>query len=216
MALEKFACEPVLLSRVAQHYTADGPVLGQQTINTLQALDKWMVGTSQSKYFAMALFDLLVHRAPPQLGCSLVPSRHTLRPPLTRSKARRVCQHSSCMRECSKSTQSRRRSRAPTLAALGTTWSLVLALPKHDSEPICLVPGYDAGYYGYGWSDVYAADLFEAMASTPAGMLSAQTGSKLRDQVLGPCATRSGASMLRTFLGREPSEEAWRKRNGLQ
>ena len=70
MALEKFACEPALLSRVAQHYTAeaDAPVLDPQTISTLQALDKWMVGTSQSKYFGMALFDLLVATAPCNCG----------------------------------------------------------------------------------------------------------------------------------------------------
>ena len=57
MALEKMAFDACLLSRVAQHYTGapDAPVLTAETVGTIQALDKWMVGLSQSKYFGMAL-----------------------------------------------------------------------------------------------------------------------------------------------------------------
>lgn len=82
MALEKFASDPSLLSKVACHYTVcptsstspssalsstePKPVLGHETIEKIKKLDRWMVGTSQSRYFAMALFDLLVHsQAPP-------------------------------------------------------------------------------------------------------------------------------------------------------
>merc|ERR1711907_866242 len=63
MALEKFACERDLLSRVAQHFSgkADAPKLESEDIAKLKALEKWMVGTDKSKYFAMALFDILAH-----------------------------------------------------------------------------------------------------------------------------------------------------------
>jgi len=74
--------------------------------------------------------------------------------------------------------------------------------------------GYDAGYYSYRWSDVYAADIFEAMLGSEGGLLSPATGTKLRDAILGPCASVPGGQMLRTFLGREPNADAWCKRNG--
>lgn len=52
--------------------------------------------------------------------------------------------------------------------------------------------GYDAGVYGYGWSDVYAADLFHTMQTSEAGALSSATGRRLREEILGPCATKTG------------------------
>lgn len=55
--------------------------------------------------------------------------------------------------------------------------------------------GYDAGYYGYGWADVYAADIFATMQSSKLGALSAETGRQLRSEILGPCATKSGEEM---------------------
>merc|ERR1712228_56300 len=78
-----------------------------------------------------------------------------------------------------------------------------------------MVIGYDAGYYGYLWSDVIAADIFRAMQQEPAGLLSKAVGRKLYDQLLGPCATRSGECLVRNFLGREASMDAWCERNGV-
>ena len=93
----------------------------------------------------------------------------------------------------------------------------VKSLP--DSHACCswyhLVLGYDAGYYSYRWSDVYAADVFEAMLSSEAGALSAATGAKLRDAILAPMATKAGDEMLRDFLGRAPTPDAWCKREGV-
>jgi len=78
-----------------------------------------------------------------------------------------------------------------------------------------LVIGYDAGYYGYGWADVYAADLFQHMKSNPAGLLSKKAGEHLRDHILKPCATVPAKELLHNFLGRDPSVEAWCQRKGL-
>ena len=52
--------------------------------------------------------------------------------------------------------------------------------------------GYDAGVYGYGWSDVFAADLFHSMRISQEGALSFATGQRLRKEILAPCATKSG------------------------
>ena len=76
--------------------------------------------------------------------------------------------------------------------------------------------GYDAGVYGYGWSDVFAAEIFEAMRNSPTGPLSASTGHRLRSEILSPCATKPGYEMLRGFLGREPSVDAWCRFKGIQ
>merc|ERR1719221_1609040 len=55
MALEKFACEPELLGRVAKHYKAtegtDAPQIESSTIATIKELEKWMVGVMKSKFF---------------------------------------------------------------------------------------------------------------------------------------------------------------------
>lgn len=75
--------------------------------------------------------------------------------------------------------------------------------------------GYDAGYYGYGWADVYAADIFATMQSSKLGALSAETGRQLRSEILGPCATKSGEEMLQNFLKREPSVEPWCRLKGI-
>lgn len=91
-------------------------------------------------------------------------------------------------------------------------------LPE-DAHPCAswyhLVIGYDAGYYGYGWSDVYAADVYETLENSPGDSISAENGAKLRDTILAPCATLSGFEMLRRFLGREPNSQAWLRRNGV-
>jgi len=185
MALEKYACEPVMLARVAQHYSGSdtAPTLDSGTIEKIQALEKWMVGMDKSKYFAMALFDMKAHsQAPPytfdgkeglsvqELFASIL-EKHT------------------------------RLQRLPGTHMCASWYHLVI--------------GYDAGYYGYGWSDVYAADVFNAMLCSPSGLLSHETGQKLRDEILGPCATRSGGDMLQSFLGRAPSSDAWCERNGI-
>merc|ERR1711971_479275 len=78
-----------------------------------------------------------------------------------------------------------------------------------------LVIGYDAGFYGYGWSDVLAADLFQTIRDNPHGLLSKDVGHKLYDQLLGPCATASGDDLIRGFLGREASMSAWCERKGV-
>lgn len=185
MALEKFACEPSLIERVALHYSEalDAPSFPVEALMKIKALEKWMVGTSQCKYFAMALFDLHVHsQAPPYTfdGKAGLSTKELF----------------ACMLQKYTTLD-----RIPGSHPAASWYHLVI--------------GYDAGYYGYGWSDVYAADLFSAMLSSSEGLLSVQTGHRLRDEILRPCATRGGAEMLRRFLGRDPLPDAWCERNGI-
>lgn len=62
---------------------------------------------------------------------------------------------------------------------------------------------YDAGYYGYLWSKVYALDMYTRFASDP---LSPLVGGDYRKKVLEPGATKPELELVREFLGREPSD----------
>ncbi len=73
--------------------------------------------------------------------------------------------------------------------------------------------GYDAGYYGYLWSEVYACDAFSRFEKE--GLLSPQVGRELRKEILEKGSARDEARSLRAFLGREPNPEAFLKNIGL-
>jgi Zn-dependent oligopeptidase len=73
--------------------------------------------------------------------------------------------------------------------------------------------GYDAGYYGYLWSEVYALDSFSRFVKE--GLLSEKVGRDFRRQVLERGSSRDEADSLRAFLGREPSDESFLKNIGL-
>jgi thimet oligopeptidase len=72
-----------------------------------------------------------------------------------------------------------------------------------------LMGGYDAGYYGYAWSLVYAKDLFSKFKSN--GLLNTELGIKLREQVLSQGSIRKSMESITEFLGREPTNEEFIK-----
>ena len=71
-----------------------------------------------------------------------------------------------------------------------------------------LTGGYDAGYYGYAWSKVYAADLFTRFEKE--GVLSACVGKDYRT-LLAKAATEDEMKMITEFLGRKPNDKAFLK-----
>jgi thimet oligopeptidase len=73
--------------------------------------------------------------------------------------------------------------------------------------------GYDAGYYGYKWSEVFADDMFSRFEA--AGVMNADLGLEYRRKVLEPGGTLDGADLVRGFLGREPSSDAFLRNIGL-
>eukprot|EP00579_Thalassiosira_antarctica_P033032 CAMPEP_0201997582 /NCGR_PEP_ID=MMETSP0905-20130828/4508_1 /ASSEMBLY_ACC=CAM_ASM_000554 /TAXON_ID=420261 /ORGANISM="Thalassiosira antarctica, Strain CCMP982" /LENGTH=691 /DNA_ID=CAMNT_0048553295 /DNA_START=20 /DNA_END=2095 /DNA_ORIENTATION=+ len=78
-----------------------------------------------------------------------------------------------------------------------------------------LLMGYDAGYYGYIYSETFAADLFSKFSELSRdnkSVIDAHLGKKYRDTILSPCATVDGDAMLLDFLGREPSKDAFLSR----
>jgi Zn-dependent oligopeptidase len=69
-----------------------------------------------------------------------------------------------------------------------------------------LMGGYDAGYYGYLWSLVYATDLFTKFIGHE---LDPIIGKKFRDEVLSQGSIRKSIDSIKIFLQREPNENAF-------
>jgi len=75
-------------------------------------------------------------------------------------------------------------------------------------------PGYTAGYYGYQWSLVYAQDMFSRFKEL--GMLDPNAGMMYRQKVLSRGGTMDAIDMIKDFLGREPSMDAYVEHLGLK
>ena len=76
-----------------------------------------------------------------------------------------------------------------------------------------LVGGYDAGYYGYLWAEVFGDDMFSRFKDE--GILSPEVGMAYRREVLEPNGTKDAADLLRNFLGREPRNDAFLEKLGI-
>jgi thimet oligopeptidase len=66
--------------------------------------------------------------------------------------------------------------------------------------------GYAAGYYGYLWSEVMAADLRTAFG---ADRLSAVVGKRYRDTILANGGQLPPQELVRSFLGRDSNNQAF-------
>lgn len=78
-----------------------------------------------------------------------------------------------------------------------------------DDIWLIAVGGYDAGYYGYIWSQAFSADMF-ATVFAPSPMDRA-AGAKYRREILQPGGARDEMESLKAFLGRAPSNKAFMK-----
>jgi Zn-dependent oligopeptidase len=76
-----------------------------------------------------------------------------------------------------------------------------------------LMGGYQAGYYGYQWAKVYAADIFTKFEKN--GYLDEATGLEYREKILAPGGSRDPNDMVRDFLGRESNNKAYLKSLGI-
>jgi Zn-dependent oligopeptidase len=69
-----------------------------------------------------------------------------------------------------------------------------------------IASNYAAGYYGYMWSEVLALDMLSPFKGH---MLDPQVGVRYRETILSQGGQQEEADMVRKFLGREPSSEAF-------
>jgi thimet oligopeptidase len=76
-----------------------------------------------------------------------------------------------------------------------------------------LMGGYDAGYYGYLWSKVYAEDMFTRFEEK--GLLNAEVGGNYRKNILERGNMSEALSLVTEFLGRAPNNAAFFKKLGI-
>jgi metallopeptidase MepB len=67
--------------------------------------------------------------------------------------------------------------------------------------------GYDAGYYGYLWSQVYSMDMF--YTAFKANPMDPVVGRRYRHTVLEKGGSQDEELTLEQFLGRKPSTAAF-------
>jgi oligopeptidase A len=93
----------------------------------------------------------------------------------------------------------------------------VLPRPPHDRYPHAFSHvfdgGYAAGYYGYDWAAVMAADAFDVFESR--GLFDADTGRRWREEVLEVGGSRSTRESFMAFRGREPRIDSLLRQHGL-
>ena len=70
--------------------------------------------------------------------------------------------------------------------------------------------GYDAGYYGYLWSRVYALNVYSRFERD--GLTNTTTGMEYRHWILEPGNMQDGDVLLRGFLGKEPGMDVFYER----
>ena len=73
--------------------------------------------------------------------------------------------------------------------------------------------GYAAGYYGYKWSEVLAADAFSLFKEN--GIFSSEVAARFRKEILEKGDTEEAVDLYRRFRGREPRIDALLRRDGL-
>ena len=76
-----------------------------------------------------------------------------------------------------------------------------------------LMGGYDAGYYGYLWSKVYAQDMFSRFEAQ--GLTSPVAGAAYRKDILAPAREEEPDQEVRAFLGRPMNPTAFYRELGI-
>ena len=70
--------------------------------------------------------------------------------------------------------------------------------------------GYESGYYGYLWSEVYAAEVFQYFKDS-GDIFNREIGLHYRQCILEKGGTETGFRMMKNLLGREPNNAAFMK-----
>lgn len=76
-----------------------------------------------------------------------------------------------------------------------------------------IMGGYDAGYYGYLWSLVISADFYSKFENTDD---ISSLGLEYRKKILTPGSSIDATDMIKDFLGRNVTQDAFLKSIGLQ
>jgi len=101
-----------------------------------------------------------------------------------------------------------------TLAALGMPSEIVMRHRTPQFTHVFSGDGYAAGYYSYLWSDVLAADAWEAFTEA-GGPWDAAVARRLRERVFSVGNTVDPADGYRAFRGRDATIDALMRKRGF-
>ena len=75
--------------------------------------------------------------------------------------------------------------------------------------------GYNAGYYGYLWSEVLDRDLFSRFEASPRGVFDKEIATEFKQTFLEKGGSEDPMELFRRFMGREPDNTAFLRGRGL-
>nr|HMR11826.1 M3 family metallopeptidase [Polyangiaceae bacterium] len=101
-----------------------------------------------------------------------------------------------------------------TLAAIGMPKQIVMRHRLPHFQHLFTSDSYSAGYYSYLWSDVMAADAWEAFEETK-DPWHPDTAKKFKEVILATGDAIDRAEAYRQFRGRDPKVEALLKNRGF-
>jgi len=90
-----------------------------------------------------------------------------------------------------------------------------IAMPKDAIFPARFghLTSYDAGYYSYMWSNVYAADMFTRFEKE--GIMNKKTGTDYKKWILEKGGSMEEIDLVKGFLGRAPNNKAFLEEIGI-
>ena len=73
--------------------------------------------------------------------------------------------------------------------------------------------GYAAGYYGYKWSEVIAADAYQAFKER--GIFNPSVSNSFKINILSRGGTKKPMELYKAFRGHQPTNDAFLKQQGF-
>ncbi|KAG6850281.1 hypothetical protein H0H93_015538 [Arthromyces matolae] len=184
--LENWCWEPKVLEQMSSHYETKKP-LSPELIEKIIKSRYVNVGLFYLRQVFFAKFDLKVHTDQGYLS---------MRPPGTLENNATIADPEDY---------------TTLWNSLREKVSLVKAIKDCPGQGTFghITGGYDAGYYGYTYSLVFAQDMYSTVFKTDP--LDPARGKKYRDEILRPGGSREELDSLEAFLGRPPNSDAFLK-----
>ena len=195
MFLEKLVYEKWCIERLSSHYKT-GAALDDESIKNLRDAQHFLSGLKWCRFIGMALYDLEIHSQDHEVEVGT--ETETIY-----KMAYGGMNGSFNLRNLWYEIMSK-------IAFQGGEYEIDdTFMPASWYH---LVIGYDAGYYGYLYSEVYAYEILQEVTKSQErdgfeGLKS--IGKRYRSTILEPCASMDGIDMLTNFLNRKPGNSAF-------